>query len=247
MKLYIVPTPIGNLKDITLRALEVLKSVNYIVCEDTRRTKMLLDHYGIKDKKLISYFAPRENEKIPKILEILEKEDIALVVDAGMPGISDPGHKLIRACLEKTRISCPNEETNNSYKIRANNAGKIRVNQSHIEIEVLPGPAAFLTALVGSGLPTDKFIFLGFLPKKGLENYLQKYKDFEATIIFYESPQRILKTLDVIEKIFGDVDIVIAREISKIYEEYIRGKLKEVKEKLKNRKLKGEITVTFRS
>ncbi|BCX15642.1 MAG: ribosomal RNA small subunit methyltransferase I [Candidatus Parcubacteria bacterium] len=218
MKLYIVPTPIGNLKDITLRALEVLRSVNYIVCEDTRRTKILLDHYDIKDKKLISYFAPREEKKIPMILEVLEKEDIALVVDAGMPGISDPGYKLIKTSLEQG-----------------------------IEVETLPGPSAFLTALIGSGLPTDKFLFLGFLPKKGLENYLNKFKDLEATIIFYESPQRILKTLDVIENIFGDGYLVIAREISKIYEEYIRGKLKEIKEKLKDKKLKGEMTVVFRS
>lgn len=218
MKLYIIPTPIGNLKDITLRALEILKSVNYIVCEDTRRTKILLDHYGIKDKKLISYFAPREEDKIPLVLRILEKEDVALVVDAGMPGISDPGFKLIKTSLEQG-----------------------------IDIEVLPGPAAFLTALIGSGLPTDKFLFLGFLPKKGLENYLSKFKNLEATIIFYESPQRILKTLDVIEKVFGNCQIVIAREISKIYEEYIRGKLKEIKEKLKSKKLKGEITVVFRS
>ena len=115
-----------------------------------------------------------------------------------------------------------------------------------IEIEVLPGPSAFLTALIGSGLPTDKFLFLGFLPKKGLENYLSKFENLEATIIFYESPQRIPKTLDVIEKVFGNVDIVIAREISKIYEEYIRGKLSEIKEKLKNKKLKGELTVIFR-
>lgn len=218
MKLYVVPTPIGNLKDITLRALEVLKSVNYIVCEDTRRTKILLDHYRIKDKKLISYFAPREDEKVSLILQILEKENVALVVDAGMPGISDPGYKLIKASLEQG-----------------------------IDIEVLPGPSAFLTALIGSGLPTDKFLFLGFLPKKGLENYLKKYKDLEATIIFYESPYRILKTLDIIEKVFGNVDLVIAREISKIYEEYLRGKLSEIKEKIKNKKLKGEITIVFRS
>ncbi len=240
MKLYIVATPIGNLKDITLRALEVLKSVNYIVCEDTRRTKKLLDHYGIKNKKLISYFAPREEEKIPLILKILEKENVALVVDAGMPGISDPGYKLIKACLEKTRIYA--DMTKDNQRLSASNQRESAL----IEIEVLPGPSAFLTALIGSGLPTDKFLFLGFLPKKGLENYLSKFENLEATIIFYESPQRIPKTLDVIEKVFGNVDIVIAREISKIYEEYIRGKLSEIKEKLKNKKLKGELTVIFR-
>jgi len=216
-KLYIVPTPIGNLKDITFRSLEILNSVDYLICEDTRRTKILLDHYNIKSKKLISYFVPKEEEKIPQILEILKNNNAVLVVDSGMPGISDPGYKLIKACL----------------------------NQG-IEIEVLPGPSAFLTALIGSGLPTGRFLFLGFLPKKGLENFLKKYKDLEATIIFYESPQRILKTLDVLEKVFGNLQIAIAREISKIYEEYIRGDLKEVKEKLKNRKLKGEITVVVK-
>ncbi len=217
MKLFIVPTPIGNLKDITLRGVEILKEVNYIICEDTRRTKILLDHYQIKNKKLISYFAPKEEQKIPQILEILKKENCAFVVDSGMPGISDPGYKLIKACLE-----------------------------DNIEIEVLPGPSAFLTALVGSGLPLDKFLFLGFLPKKGLENYLSQFKDLELTIAFYESPNRILKTLNLIKKVFGNVQIVIAREISKVYEEYLRGDLEEILKILENRKLKGEITVIFR-
>jgi 16S rRNA (cytidine1402-2'-O)-methyltransferase len=216
-KLYIIPTPIGNLKDITLRSLEVLKEVEYIFCEDTRRAKILLDHYQIKNKKLISYFAPREEEKIPYLLEILKKSDAALVVDSGMPGISDPGFKLIKACLE-----------------------------NNIEIEVLPGPSAFLTALVGSGLPLDKFLFLGFLPKKGLKNYFEKLKDIEVTIVFYESPKRILKTLTVMKEVFKEGRVVIAREISKIYEEYLRGDLEEIIKILEKRKLKGEITVIFR-
>jgi 16S rRNA (cytidine1402-2'-O)-methyltransferase len=216
-KLYIIPTPIGNLKDITLRSLEVLKEVEYIFCEDTRRTKILLNHYQIKNKKLISYFAPKEEEKIPYLLEILKKSDAALVVDSGMPGISDPGYKLIKACLE-----------------------------NNIEIEVLPGPSAFLTALVGSGLPLDKFLFLGFLPKKGLKNYFEKLKDIEATIVFYESPKRILKTLTVMKEVFKEGKVVIAREISKIYEEYLRGELDEIIRILEKRKLKGEITIIFR-
>jgi len=215
-KLFVVPTPIGNLKDITLRALEVLKQVDYIFCEDTRRTKILLDHYEIKNKKLISYFAPQEEKKIPHLLEILKNYDAALVVDSGMPVISDPGYKLIKACLE-----------------------------NNIEIEVLPGPTAFLTALIGSGLPLDKFLFLGFLPKKGLENYFQKIKDLEVTIVFYESPKRLLKVLNLIDEIFGNVYFVIAREISKIHEEYLRGNVKDLLKMLKEKKIKGELTCVF--
>jgi 16S rRNA (cytidine1402-2'-O)-methyltransferase len=214
--LYIVPTPIGNLKDITLRGLEILKEVEYIFCEDTRRTKILLDHYQIKNKKLISYFAPKEEEKVPYILDILKNNNAVLVVDSGMPAVSDPGYKLIEACLE-----------------------------NNFEIEVLPGPSVFLTALIGSGLPVDKFLFLGFLPKKGLKNYLEKFKDLEATIVFYESPKRILKTLKIMKEVFKEGKIVIAREISKIYEEYLRGDLEEIIEILEKRKLKGEITVIF--
>jgi 16S rRNA (cytidine1402-2'-O)-methyltransferase len=217
-KLYIVPTPIGNLKDITLRALEILKEVDYIICEDTRRTNILLNHYSIKNKKLISYFVPKEDQKIPFLLEIIKKYKSALVVDAGMPGISDPGYKLIKACLE-----------------------------NNLEIEVLPGPSAFLTALVGSGLPTDKFLFLGFLPKKGLKNYLEeRIKELDVTIIFYESPKRLEKTLKTIYEVLGNCKIAIAREISKIYEEYLRGDLKEIISRLKDKKLKGEITVVLR-
>lgn len=216
-KLYVVPTPIGNLKDITLRGIEVLKNVNYIICEDTRRTKILLDYYKISNKRLISYYAPKEEERIPYILKILEKENIALVVDSGMPGISDPGYKLIKKTIE-----------------------------NGIHLEVLPGPSAFLTALIGSGLPTDKFLFLGFLPKKGLENFLKKYLELDCTIIFYESPKRLLKVINIIEKINQNMQVVIAKEISKIYEEYIRGNLKDIKEILKNRILKGEVTVIIR-
>jgi len=215
-KLYIVPTPIGNLKDITIRALEVLNKVNYIVCEDTRVTQILLSHYNIKNKKMISYYAPHEEKKIPAILKILEKNDVALTVNAGMPSISDPGYKLIKECIEK-----------------------------NINIEVLPGPSAFLTALVGSGLPTDRFLFLGFLPKKGIKNFLKKYLDLDVTVIFYESPKRILKTLTIIKEI-GNFNVVIAREISKIYEEYIRGEVKEVLKILENKKIKGECTVIVR-
>ena len=215
--LFVVPTPIGNLKDITLRSLEILKEVEYIFCEDTRRTKILLDHYQIKNKRLVSYFAPKEEKKIPYLLEILKNQSAALVVDSGMPGISDPGYKLIKACLE-----------------------------NNIKIEVLPGPSAFLTALISSGLPTDKFLFLGFLPKKGLRNYFEKLKDLEITFVFYESPKRILKTLKTIREVFKEGKIVIAREISKIHQEYLRGNLDEIIEILEKRKLKGEITIVCR-
>ena len=216
-KLFVVPTPIGNLKDITLRALEILNSVNNIICEDTRKTTILLNKYQIKNKKLISYYAPKEDKKIPYLINLLKKESCALVVDAGTPGISDPGYKLIKACLE-----------------------------NNIEIEVLPGPTAFLTALIGSGLPTDRFLFLGFLPKKGLEKFLKKFIDLDVTIVFYESSQRILNTLKIIEKIIENCNVVIAREISKIYEEYIRGELKGVIKLLENKKLKGELTIVIR-
>ncbi len=219
-KLYVVATPIGNLKDITLRALEVLKEVNFIACEDTRRTLILLNHYNIKDKKLISYYEPKESVQVPKVLKLLEKEDVALVSDAGMPSISDPGYKLIRACVEKG-----------------------------IPVEVIPGPSAVLTALVGSGLPTDRFTFLGFLPRKGLEKFFEEVKVYtDTTLIAFESPNRLIKSLQAMEKVYGgEVQVCIARELTKVHEEYIRGKLKDVLEELQKRpEIKGEIVLLWR-
>ncbi len=219
-KLIVVPTPIGNLKDITLRALEVLKEVNYIACEDTRRTLILLNHYEIKGKKLIPYYEPKEEKQIPKILKILEKEDVALVSDAGMPAISDPGYRLIRKCIEEG-----------------------------IEVEVLPGPSAVITALVGSGLPTDRFLFAGFPPKKGTKSFFEELKKCEdTTLIFYESPHRILKTLKLMEEVFGkETPACVARELTKIHEEYIRGSLEEVVKELESReKIKGEMVILIR-
>ncbi|GIW66318.1 MAG: ribosomal RNA small subunit methyltransferase I [Candidatus Parcubacteria bacterium] len=217
-KLYVVPTPIGNLKDITLRALDVLNDVDYIFCEDTRRTKILLDYYKIQNKKLIPYFAPQEDKKIPQLIKIVKKYNSALVVDAGMPTISDPGYKLIKVCLKE-----------------------------NIKIEVLPGSTAFLTALIGSGLPLDKFLFLGFLPKKGINKYFLKYKNFDSTIVFYDSPHRLKKNLDIIKEVFGyDTYVVIVKEISKIYEEYIRGNIEEIIKILNEKLIKGEITVVIR-
>ncbi|AAC07168.1 16S rRNA (cytidine(1402)-2'-O)-methyltransferase [Aquifex aeolicus] len=218
-KLYVIPTPIGNLKDITLRALEVLKEVNYIACEDTRRTMILLNHYGIKGKKLISYYEPKEEKQIPKILKVLEKEDVALVTDAGMPAISDPGYRLIRKCIEKG-----------------------------IEIEVLPGPSAVITALVGSGLPPDRFLFVGFPPKKGTKGFFEELKSCEdTTVILFENPNRLLKTLKIIHEVFGNVQACVARELTKLHEEYIRGNLEEIIQELESReKIKGEVVVLFR-
>lgn len=219
-RLYVVATPIGNLKDITLRALEVLQSVNFIACEDTRRTLILLNHYNIKDKKLISYYEPKESVQVPKVLKLLEKEDVALVSDAGTPSISDPGYKLIKACIEKG-----------------------------IPVEVIPGPSAVLTALVGSGFPTDRFTFLGFLPRKGLENFFAEVKAYsDSTLIAFESPNRIVKSLQVMEKVYGsELKVCVARELTKVHEEYIRGKISEVLQEIQKREeLKGEIVLIWR-
>lgn len=219
-KLYVVGTPIGNLKDITFRAIEVLQSVNFIACEDTRRTSILLNHYKIEGKKLLSYYEPKESVQVPKIIKLLEKEDVALVTDAGMPSISDPGYKLIRACIEKG-----------------------------IPVEVIPGPSAVLTALVGSGLPTDRFTFVGFLPKKGLNNFLEELKAYkDSTIIAFESPNRVLKSLEAIKEVYGDnTTVCVARELTKLHEEYIRGRAVEVLEELSKRgEIKGEIVILWR-
>ncbi len=217
-KIYVVPTPIGNLKDITLRSLEVLKAVNYIACEDTRRTRILLNHYGIEGKRLIPYYEPKEEKQIPKIMSILRKEDIALVTDAGTPAVSDPGYRLIRRCIEEG-----------------------------IEVEVLPGPSAVITALVGSGLPTDRFLFVGFPPRKGTKGFFEEIGSCEeATVILFESPKRVLRTLNLIREVFGEVKVCIARELSKVHEEYIRGSVSEVIEEIEGRgELKGEVVILF--
>jgi conserved hypothetical protein TIGR00096 len=217
-KLYVVPTPIGNLNDITIRAIDILSQVGWIICEDTRRTVILLNKFNIKNKKLVPYYSPVEKNKIDKILDILFKDDMALVVDSGMPAISDPGYRLIKSCWEK-----------------------------NLEVEVLPGPSSVLTALVASGINPDRFLFLGFLPKKGLLNFLSRFKDFDnITFIFFDNSSRIVKTLKLIYQIFGDCQVFIGKEMSKIYQEYLRERLKNILETLKNRKLKGEITVVFR-
>ena len=193
--LYIVSTPIGNLKDITYRAVEILNSVQTIAAEDTRHTKILLNRYDI-ETKMISYFEHNRGLRIPQIINQLESgNDIALVTDAGTPGISDPAYKLIRSAI-----------------------------QNDIKIESIPGPSAFLSALVVSGLPTDRFLFIGFLPpKKGRMKKLLELVSMEATLIFYENPKKIVKTLSDIAEYIGDRPTVVCRELTKIHEEIIRG------------------------
>jgi 16S rRNA (cytidine1402-2'-O)-methyltransferase len=217
--LFIVATPIGNLKDITLRSIEILKDVDYILCEDTRVTGKLLNAYDIS-KKMVVFNDFNEERLIDSLVgELQNGANIALVSDAGTPLVSDPGFKLIREIASK-----------------------------NIKIEVLPGASAMTAALVMSGLPTDKFLFLGFLPKKNgkKEKLLQETKEailiVKATVIIYESPFRVLKTLDQIKSVFGDIDVAVCRELTKIHEEVLRGRISEISTKLK---IKGEFVIVF--
>lgn len=217
-KLHIVPTPIGNLKDITLRAIETLKNVDLILCEDTRKTGILLKHFDISNK-LKSHHKFNEHKTTSDIINNLKSgSQIALVSDAGTPGISDPGFFLIRECIE-----------------------------NNIEIETLPGATAFVPALVNSGLPCDKFVFEGFLPqKKGRQKRLKELSEETRTMIFYESPHRIVKTLDKFAEFFGqNRKASVSRELSKIYEENIRGTLKELSDFYKAKQAKGEIVIVI--
>ncbi|MBN2891308.1 MAG: 16S rRNA (cytidine(1402)-2'-O)-methyltransferase [Bacteroidales bacterium] len=216
MKLYIVPTPIGNLQDITFRAIDVLKSVDAILAEDTRKSRVLLNHFSISTK-LESFHKFNEHDKLNSIINrLLSGEKIALVSDAGTPGISDPGFLIIREAVK-----------------------------NEIDIETLPGATAFVPALVNSGLPCDKFVFEGFLPaKKGRQKRLKELAEEKRTMVFYESPYRIAKAIDEFIEYFGEDRLVsITREISKIYEENIRGTAKEVKEIIKEKTLKGEFVI----
>jgi 16S rRNA (cytidine1402-2'-O)-methyltransferase len=215
--LYIVPTPIGNLEDTTERAKQTLGVCDFIVCENPSQTAKLLQLLGLPKKQLIQLADFNEQKTVPQIIERLTKENACLVSDAGTPTISDPGFKLVRACREAS-----------------------------IEVVSLPGANAVTTALAGSGLPTDKFIFVGFLPKTEpkVNKLLEEAKSIEATFIAYESPQRISKTISFIEKSFPDCKVVVAREISKMHEEYLIGSPAEVSEKLKAKpSIKGEIVL----
>jgi len=215
-KLYIVPTPIGNLEDITLRAIRILKEVDLILAEDTRQTTKLLNHYEIKTR-MKPHHQFNEHKTINGIIDLIAAgEQIALVSDAGTPGISDPGFLLIRACI-----------------------------QNNIEIECLPGATAFVPALVNSGIPSDHFIFEGFLPpKKGRKTKLENLSQEPFTIIFYESPFRLVKTLGQLIEFFGDERRVsVSRELTKIHEETIRGTLRQVLTHFENQTIKGEIVI----
>lgn len=223
-KFYVIGTPIGNLSDITLRALEVLKEVDLILCEDTRVTKKLLDKYNIS-KPTLSYHAQSKLAKIDKIFELLkEGKNLALVSDAGTPTISDPGFLLI----SKIRSECQ------------------RQSLTDIEIIPIPGPTALITALSASGFSSSEFIFLGFLPhKKGRETLFKEIAQSKRTMIFYESPHRILKTLEALNKFCPNKKICLARELTKIYEEFKFGSAQELLEYLVQNpvKQKGEFTV----
>jgi 16S rRNA (cytidine1402-2'-O)-methyltransferase len=215
-KLYIVPTPIGNLEDFTFRAINVLKDVDLILCEDTRRSKKLLIHYDI-ETPLRSHHKFNEHKEIGKVVnKILSGEKIALISDAGTPGISDPGFLAVRTCLE-----------------------------NNIEVECLPGATALIPALVNSGIPFDKFVFEGFLPvKKGRKTKLEKLSEEERTMVFYESPHKLLKTLKDFSNSFGqERKVAISRELTKIYEETIRLSLEDAVKLFTEKPPKGEFVI----
>ncbi|HEY4599875.1 MAG TPA: 16S rRNA (cytidine(1402)-2'-O)-methyltransferase [Cerasibacillus sp.] len=215
--LYVVPTPIGNLEDMTFRAINTLKNVSLIAAEDTRHTKNLLRHFNI-NTPLISYHEHNKNAREQMLLQHLkDKEDIAIVSDAGMPAISDPGHDIVQAAIKE-----------------------------HISVVVLPGANAALCALVGSGLSTNQFTFYGFLPRKKKEKQaeLERLRDYATTLIFYESPFRVKQTVKVIQDVFDESHhIVLARELTKRFEEYTRGTVREVLEWIETQELKGEYCI----
>ena len=210
--LYIVSTPIGNLEDITHRAVKVLREAGLIAAEDTRTTRVLLDHYGIKTP-MTSYFSYNEKKRTPELIEkLLAGVSIALVSDAGTPGISDPAHRIVLAALEQS-----------------------------IPVVPIPGPTAFVSALIVSGLPTDHFVFEGFLPvKKGRKTKLESLRNESRTIILYESPHRVMKTLAEIYEVLGERQVVVARELTKKFEEIVRGPLSLVLKLLSAKKPRGE-------
>lgn len=216
-KLFIVPTPIGNLEDITLRALNVLKAADLILCEDTRTTKNLLQHYEIEGKKCMAYHIFNEHQQVENYIRMIQQsENVALVSDAGTPGISDPGFLLVREALKQ-----------------------------EVEVECLPGATAFVPALVQSGFPCSSFYFFGFLPhKKGKETLLKRFAEMEETVIFYESPHRLLKTLTKMAEIMGgERPVAVAKELTKIHTFTFRGTLAEAVQHFESQPVKGEFVI----
>lgn len=215
-KLYLVPTPIGNLEDITLRAIRILKEADIVLAEDTRTSAPLLKHFGI-DKKVFAHHQHNEHNSTTEIIRFLkEGKQIALISDAGTPAISDPGFLLVREAIK-----------------------------NEIAVECLPGATAFVPALVDSGLPSDRFTFEGFLPvKKGRQTRLKELTTEERTMIFYESPHRLLKTLDEFIFVFGEERLAsVSRELTKLFEETVRGTLSEIKIHFETHTLKGEFVI----
>ncbi len=215
-KLYITATPIGNLGDLTFRAKKVLENSDLIACEDTRHSKILLNHYGIK-KPLLSFHSHSGQMKVDKIIQYLKNgDDVALISDAGTPGISDPGYVLIQSALK-----------------------------NDIEVVPIPGASAVIAALCASGLPTDKFLYLGFLPiKKGRQTLFKKIAQSDHTVVFYESPHRLIKTLKQLkEYLKPDAKITIGKELTKIHETFFRGTISDIEKKLPSGKPKGEYVI----
>ena len=214
-KLFVVATPIGNLQDISFRAVETLKKVNCIFAEDTRTSKKLINHYDI-DTKLYSYHDHSSEKEIARLLDILkDHKDVALISDAGTPTISDPGYSLIRQCI---------------------NEG--------IDVIPIPGASALTAAISASGLPSDAFAFIGFLPaKKGRKKKISSLENLDMTIVLFESPHRLIKTLNQLKEVLGERPIVVARELTKLYEEIIRGNFSSAIEFFEAKKIKGEIVI----
>lgn len=223
-ELYIVSTPIGNRQDISLRALAVFRELNFLLCEDTRKTKQLLDFYQIEPlPRLVSFYEQNEAVRIPEVIAWLKQgKTVGLVSNAGTPLVSDPGYKLVRECVKENIQTVP-----------------------------VPGASALLAALVVSGLATDKFMFLGFLPKKQgkkeklLNNIAKILKIQPQTVIFYESPFRVIKTLGLLQNLMPESQIVIGRELTKKFEQVLRGKPEELLERMRGKKIKGEIVLMF--
>jgi 16S rRNA (cytidine1402-2'-O)-methyltransferase len=224
--LYIVATPIGNLQDITLRAIQTLKNTDFIACEDTRSAFVLLASFGFKKEefkdKLLSFYEGNEHLRHESVLNLLQSgQNVALISESGTPLISDPGFKLVRSALERG-----------------------------VKVESIPGPSSTISSLVSSGLPTDKFLFIGFLPKKLghrltlFKNLKESLKLIESTVMFFESPFRLLKTLEELKKEFGDIEVVITRELTKIHEEVKKDRISNLLEFYK-KGIKGEIVVLF--